>query len=255
MKVNYRSTVLDRVLTVADVPEDIVAAHEEARRRVCGRAKMTHTFTKLQWAEYRQAHAVADDPGASEADKAKASKTLRRLLKEREDRAIRNAARRNHGRKPDRENFNSDAAHAQAVAAWRDKIELDSCNRVLDDAASTVTARYRAKKTLEELEARLRHRGISPVAETTRDATNTKVPEPVEEHSDPNVAAFLASLGEPDEPAPKEPEVAVTPLAKPVVPPERFCERCQVSFAICGCDSVCDKCLVPRGRCYCPKAR
>jgi hypothetical protein len=246
-------------------PEDVVDVLVRKRIR----------FTPLQKAEYDAAHAVAADPGASEKDKARASKTLRRLLRERGQKRIRKQALLKHGPKPQRERFGCDEEYALAVAAWRDKLELDAVNRTLDDPTSSASQRYQAKKLLKELEARLKQRCISPYGESIpvsrvpeSGATVAKLaliepaPAPVANtFSSPAVAAFLESLGggetDVQEIEPTLDLAGVDPPEKPDAVTghkiEGFCPDHQCPLELCECHKheVCAVHLLEKQYCGC----
>jgi hypothetical protein len=215
---------------------------------------------------------VVNDPMATLSQRRSAQNILRRFFHDHEARMARKQARQALGEKPKAEDFASEAEFRVAREAYRDGLEKLTCERVLDDAASSLTQRRIAKQTLEEIEQRERKRGAEHPIAKRRDgpkAPTTPAAKPVElatTYSDPAVQRFLESLDGSEtnvrELEPDLPEVAPAPAEKPIAvggaaTPELYCENCQVPFSVCHCDAteVCSLCLIPKGRCYCPRKK
>jgi hypothetical protein len=201
------------------------------------------------------AKSTLKDETATDIDKAAAKKAISR---------INNQAEITKGRpkRPKRKDYESDEAHNQALFEFRSFLDrgavVREASKVLDDPASSVYLRRKARETLY---------GPDPEPAEPIKTAESEVPgkPPRSRLSTTELAeeqelaqAFLDSIGtdsiRDDAPVRPVPQSA-TPKAStaPPINPRLYCEQCRVPFKVCGCDKVmCSLCLRPQSDCFPP---
>jgi hypothetical protein len=188
-------------------------------------------------------------------------KALKKEEERKERQRIENIIRKTV-QKPLKNQFSTSAEYKLAKDAWW-QLGLEEVNakEILSSPTSAQTARYIARKTLERVEERKKRQGIVIPHVTQSHEAAVSEPEPLT-LGDIQKARFLG-LALPDGVQGIEPDLPEVESVKPIgvksISPERYCEKCRVSFDVCHCDDkeTCSLCLAPKGRCWvgCPNKK
>ena len=214
-----------------------------------------HTLVRFRQIEVQlreAAERTLADPAATLVAKREARRTLHETLIEAQRRRRAKNAKDALGPQPRRQDFATEEEFVRARDAYRTGLDRLACEEILD-TPNPLGKRNLARRTLDAIERQERLSGTPP-APRKREAADSepRAPRPVPDDGlSPDVANFFAGLADDGNPDVSRSADTSGPRAPQPAPQaaQLHCEKHTCPIKICGCNTICPKCLLERRIC------